>query len=66
MPRGRHQSSVLKVRDDLAFPLPFRQQSRFLELADTFLDLNRAADSGNVVPIDASHNVEKAKWEKAS
>lgn len=66
MRRGSHQSSVLKVRDDLAFPLPFRQQSRFLELADTFLDLDRAANSDNVVPIDASHKVEKVKWDKAS
>jgi hypothetical protein len=41
MPR-RRQKAVRnrKAQDDLSFPVPFREQAKFLELANRFLELH--------------------------
>jgi hypothetical protein len=56
------------VRDDLAFPVPFGEQAKYLELADQFLDLDqRHNGNGKVIPIDQDkRGFQKAKLKKAA
>ncbi len=44
--------------DELAFPVPYAEQSKYLQLADHYLALEVNTDS-NIVSIDASMRIEK-------
>lgn len=69
MPRRRQQcSGKPTTADDLAFPVPIREQAKYLDLANCFLALENSRNGHKVVAIDRSHRfpMEKWKWKKAS
>ena len=67
MPRNRRQNGKADVSGDLAFPVPFNEQPKYLQLANRFLELDqRRNGSGNVVPIDEGRRIEAGRLKKAS
>jgi hypothetical protein len=53
---------VSKYSPDLSFPVSYREQQKYLELADRFLQLDQAPPKrSNVVPIDHGRRLKKAK-----
>jgi hypothetical protein len=64
--RRKQTSNTTKLQDDLAFPVSFREQARFLDMADRFLALGNPRDGHNLVPIDSDHRFRSGRWKKAS
>lgn len=63
----RNISERRKLRDEIAFPISFGEQARYLELANRFLELDhRRNGSSKVVPIDRGRRVENGRLKKAS
>jgi len=62
MPRNRVRiQKPPKRKDNLSFPVPYREQAKYLKLADDFLALHERHDSDKVVPIDRGRHVERRK-----
>jgi hypothetical protein len=63
MPRRQQQpTSAKNLKDDLSFPVPYREQAKYLKLADDFLALDqRLHHSHKVIPIDRDRTVCKRK-----
>jgi hypothetical protein len=68
MPRNHKIRKAESVRDDLAFPMAFGEQAKYLELADKFLALDqRHNGNGKVIPIDLDRRrFQKDRLKKAS
>jgi hypothetical protein len=67
MPRRRKQTSnTTKLQDDLAFPVSFREQGRYLDIANRFLALGNPRNGDNLVAIDSDHRFRRGTWKKAS
>jgi hypothetical protein len=55
------------VNDDLAFPVPFREQAKYLELADRFIEMDQRGNGrGNVIPIDRGRRSGNVKLRRVS
>jgi hypothetical protein len=53
MPRNRVQIQKPPQREDsLSFPVPYREQAKYLKLADDFLALDQPPNSDKVFPTD--------------
>jgi hypothetical protein len=51
-----------ELQQDISFPVPFREQERYLKLADDFLALDdRPQKHNNVVPINRDRPVRERK-----
>jgi len=67
MPRNRRQNGKAAVSGDSAFPVPFNEQAKYLQLANWFLEMDqRRNGSGNVVPINRGRRFENGRLQKAS
>ena len=67
MPRNRRQNGKADVSGDLAFPVPFNEQPKYLQLANRFLEMDlRRNGSGDVVPINRGKRFENSRLKKAS
>jgi len=68
MTRSEKRDKIRKtgrLRDDLAFPVPFGEDAKYLELAMQLLDQRNGDD--NVVPIDRDRrSSQKHRLKKAS
>jgi hypothetical protein len=60
----RARPSSKSVRDELAFPVPYSEQAKYLKLADDFL-ASHWHDSDKVIPIDRGRLFRKLKAKKA-
>jgi len=64
MPIRRQQSSYeSKLQDDLSFPVPFREEAKYLDLANRFLALGGTRND-IVISIDSIHHFQRGKWKK--
>ena len=63
-PSRRRIRQARRAQDDLAFPVPFNQQARYLELAARFLELDGL--SKNVIPIDQGTETPQKRKKKAA
>jgi hypothetical protein len=67
MPRSRrHIKKKGPVHDELAFPAPYRDQARYLELAARFLELDLRHQSGDAIPIDQGKRAVHRRNKKAA
>lgn len=51
-PSRRPIRQTRRAQDDLAFPVPFNEQARFLALAARFLELDGRRPGRHVIPIE--------------
>jgi len=67
MPRIRRiVPAAAKFNGDISFPVSYREQAKYLKLADDFLALDKKPDRGPVISIDAGRHVHNPKHKKSA
>lgn len=62
----RRIQEPLKAQDELSFPVPYREQAKYLDLANRFMAVPNSGNGHNVIPIDGHHFQRRKKWKRAS
>jgi len=56
-----------KAQDELSFPVPYREQAKYLDLANRFMAVRNSPNGHKVIPIDGIHFRRRhRKWKQAS
>jgi hypothetical protein len=64
MPRRRQVEQPPELKDDLAFPPPYSEQAKYLELAARFLERDERHNARKVVSTDTGMHPHNGKWKK--
>lgn len=55
-----------KFNGDISFPVSYREQAKYLKLADDFLVLDKKPDRARVISIEAGKHVHNPKRKKSA
>ena len=66
MRRNRQSRRSKTKRDDLAFPVNYHEQAKYLKLADDFLSDENPFQNEKVIPIDSARKFLQRQKKKAA
>lgn len=67
MPRNRKvPPNAAKFNGDISFPVSYREQAKYLKLADDFLVLDKKPERAPVISIEAGRHVHNPKRKKSA
>jgi hypothetical protein len=57
---------VAETNGDISFPVSYREQAKYLKLADDFLALDKPRDKGEVISIQAGRYIPSQRRKKSA